>query len=622
MAKINKKITLFSDFTIKEQMPMDSSSEFESGTEELPLVITGYANTTGKDRSNDVIPDSAWKGEALTNYKKNPIILAFHDHTKPIGTCDEATIDSKGLKVVATISKAAGEVYDLIKEGILKAFSVGFIVKDADWDPKSDVFVIKDLELLEISVVSVPCNQDSTFSLAKAFSDEELAEFKKSFIKEEGTSTEQLENPSEIDEKTQLNMDKEQLEQLVKSAAEAAAKTVAEQAAVTLTKSVELGQSGAEKLLADVEARFAANEEKGLKAIADLRGELNEKAAELEALQKSKMQFDEKALADKISIGEKEAAFLLAKITGKNIKDTKLFGNIVEKYGAHVASADWENVVSTNMQEDIRRKLVIAPQFTTLTMNAPVIKMPLNPEAGYATWVTSGSFMSTASSGTAATHALQELTISAYKLATKEFLGVEEEDDSIIPLLPIIRNAMVRRMAKAEDKALLLGAGSGVDPLKGITKYATAIDTTTTTTAKITAATLMGIRRNLGVWGLTPSDLVYLVSQDAYYDLLEDTNFLTMDKAGANATLFNGQIGYVGGTPVIVSGEFEAKAAGKYNAICLNASNFMLGRYKNLMLESDYFVESQQKILVATERLGFLQVTTANGQGVACNKWL
>lgn len=614
MAIINKKITLFSDFAVEK-------SADEGPEDDQPLKIVGYANTTTKDRANDVIPDSAWQGEALTNYKKNPIILAFHDHSRPIGMCDEATVDSKGLKVVATISKAAGEVYDLIKDGILKAFSVGFIVKDADWDPKSDIFVIKDLELLEISVVSVPCNQDSTFSLAKAFSDEELAEFKKSFITTEDTSTEQLENSPITDEKTELNMDKEQLEQLVTAAAQAAAKSAAELATAATLKNVEVGQSGAEKLLADVEARFAAQEEKGLKAIEDLRGELKDKAAELEALQKSKMQFDEKALADKITIGEKEAAFLLAKITGKSIKDTKLFENIVQKYGAHVASADWENVVSTNMQEDIRRKLVIAPLFTTLSMNAPVIKMPLNPEAGYATWVTAGSYMTTASSGTAATHSLGELTISAYKLATKEFLGVEEEDDSIIPLLPIVRNAMVRRMAKAEDKALLLGAGTGADPLKGITKYATAIDTTTTTTAKVTAATLTALRRNLGVWGLTPSDLVYIVSTEAYYDLLDDTNFLTMDKAGTKATLFNGTIGFVGGTPVIVTGELPTKAVGTYNAICLNASNFLLGRYKNLMVESDYFVESQQKILVATERLGFLQVTTANGAAVACNKW-
>ena len=42
--------------------------------------------------------------------------------------------------------------------------------------------MIKDAELFEVSVVSVPCNQAATFSLAKSFdSHEEYEEFKKTF---------------------------------------------------------------------------------------------------------------------------------------------------------------------------------------------------------------------------------------------------------------------------------------------------------------------------------------------------------------------------------------------------------------------------------------------------------
>ena len=42
--------------------------------------------------------------------------------------------------------------------------------------------MIKDAELFEVSVVSVPCNQAATFSLAKSFdSQAEYEEFKKTF---------------------------------------------------------------------------------------------------------------------------------------------------------------------------------------------------------------------------------------------------------------------------------------------------------------------------------------------------------------------------------------------------------------------------------------------------------
>jgi HK97 family phage prohead protease len=57
----------------------------------------------------------------------------------------------------------------LVKEGILGAFSVGFRVKDADYLSETDGLKIKDAELFEVSVVSVPCNQAATFSLAKSF---------------------------------------------------------------------------------------------------------------------------------------------------------------------------------------------------------------------------------------------------------------------------------------------------------------------------------------------------------------------------------------------------------------------------------------------------------------------
>lgn len=147
------------------------------------LVIKGYANTVAKDRAGDVIPAETWKtSSALTNYMKNPILLAFHNHTMPIGEVTALNITSEGLEVTARIPKSAPEhVYGLIKDQILKAFSVGFRILDADYNSDADIFVIKDLELHEISVVSVPCNQDSLFSLQKSLGSKDYQDLKKQF---------------------------------------------------------------------------------------------------------------------------------------------------------------------------------------------------------------------------------------------------------------------------------------------------------------------------------------------------------------------------------------------------------------------------------------------------------
>lgn len=606
---MDKQIKFYSQFEVKQIG--ESMDE--------PVIITGYANTVSKDRYNDVIPSYAWNEAALENYKKNPIILAFHEHDKPIGVATELVADEKGLKITAKISKAAQEVYQLIKDGVLRSFSVGFLLKDADYDQVSDIFVIKALELLEVSVVSVPANQDSIFDLAKSFSsEEEYLNFKKSFItaSNEGSETQPetagTQETSNEGEK-EFNMDKTEFEQMIKSAVESAQAT-----------GIQLGQSGAERLLADIQKRVEDGEKTLAQALDGLRGELAEKNAELLAMQKSKMEFQEKQAAeDKVTYAEKEAAVLFAKATGKRLQETKAFENLVQKYGAHVPSDKWENVVSTNLLDEIRRALVIAPRFRNIQMPGVTTTFPVNPEAGYANWVTTAQYGSADSSGSAKTHALKELSITAHKLATKEFLSNEEEYDAIVALLPIVRDAMVRRMSKAWDRALLIGGETSTDPIKGLVKYEAALNNTTTAIAnKVTVATLRALRKNLGTWGLNPAQVAFFVTNDVYYDLLEDEAFQTMDKVGSQATLITGQIGTVGNSPVIVTGELPAgKVAGNFGAIAVNTQNFMVGNYKGLNVESDYNVEYQSRLLVATLRTGFKQISTVDGQAVSCQRW-
>jgi len=147
------------------------------------LKIAGYANTTAKDRSGDIVTAEAW-AKGVDNYRRNPVLLYQHKHDCPIGRVDNIRVDKKGIFVEGMVSEAAEKnhgVQTLIKDGALKSFSVGFRVKDGKYNREDDSMMITEVELLEISVVSVPCNQDSLFSIRKSFdSDEEFNEFKKS----------------------------------------------------------------------------------------------------------------------------------------------------------------------------------------------------------------------------------------------------------------------------------------------------------------------------------------------------------------------------------------------------------------------------------------------------------
>jgi HK97 family phage prohead protease/HK97 family phage major capsid protein len=640
MVDKNKVLFLNSSFTKSTLPAADEAGE--------SVTIEGYASTVDVDRHGDIVPASVWE-KGVENYLKNPVILAYHNHSEPIGRMIEHRVDAKGLWIKARISKAAGDVFNLVKDGVLTAFSIGFRIADAEYNSALELFVVKELELHEISVVSVPANQNTLFSLSKAFDTaEEFKSFKMQFANP-SDSAKGLEASGEAksDITKELEMTPEQLQKMLADAATAAAeqatksllaaqeKAAAEKAAADaqqadldakIKAAVALATpttTGAEALLAEVEKRFAAQADETKSVVAGLEASLKEKAAELEAIQKSRMQFTD-GKASEMSYADKEKAVILAKMAGKALGDTKFGQQMIQKYGAHLPSATWELEVSTNMEAEVRRRLVVAPNLRGITMQTNVMTIPVNPEAGVATWMANTAFGTTASAGNTETHALKEITLNAYKVATNEYVAYEEEEDSLLAIMPVIRDAMVRRVARAVDRAMLRGAGSGSDPVKGLATYdaVSAVTLDISDAAKMTVAKLQAMRRDLGAWGLDPSELVYIVSTENYYDLLEDENFLTVDKVGNQATLLTGQIGAVGNTPVIVSAEFADKAADAVGAICFNPGNFLVGNQRGLRVDTQDLVETQRRVMVASLRTGMTQVTTNLGGAVSALRYV
>lgn len=648
---MNKNKVLYVNSAFPLNLKDDLAASLDS------IFIEGYASTCDLDRTGDVVSTSAWES-GLKNYLKNPIILAFHDHDSPVGRMVEHRVDSKGLWIKARIS-AAAKIFNLVKDNVLTAFSIGFKVVDAEYDSASEVFMIKEVELVEISIVSVPCNQNTTFSLAKAFDNaEDYTVFKKQFAKSTGdvpqvqvkstTPKEWIMSPEEIKQMLEAAT-KQAAEQatealLTKQAAEAAAlkeKADAEaqlnaKVAAAVATTIKSGETGAERLMQDIQKRF----EEQSASLAGLESSIKEKAVELQKLQQSKMSFADVGNSEKSAYEDREKAVLLSKITGKAIGDTAFGRQLLEKSGAHIptgltvggvaGTSVWETEVSLNMESEVRRRLVVAPLFRQVAMKTNVMTIPVNPEAGYATWVTNAQFGTTSSgSATAATHAIKEITLNSYKLATAEYMAYEEEEDSLLVLLPIIRDAMVRRAARSIDKAFLLGAGSGADPIKGLAVAAGTSSTVAAVGTRVTVANLISLRKDLGALGLDPASVTFIVNTDVYYDLLQDSTFQTMNQVGPQATLLTGQIGQIGGSPVLVSGELPAKFSAantaatvtNIGAVALYSPNFIVGNQRGLRFDTQELVETQRRILVASMRVGLQQISSNLGAGVAAIRY-
>ena len=642
-------------------------------TKELPtanetidsIFIEGYASTTDVDRSGDVVPSRVWEA-GIKNYLKNPIILSQHDHDDPIGRMVEHKISPSGLWIKARIS-AAAEVFSLVKDGVLTAFSIGFRVVDAEYNAATELFVIKELELVEISVVSVPCNQNTLFSLSKAFDDaDEYKSFKSQFAPK-SESAKGLESSTEAEStiKKEWKMNPEEIKQMVADAARQAveqttksfADAQAAQAAAQSAKQAQEAEleariearvksalasvapvvttvdTGAERLMADIEKKFADQAASTKSVLDGLQSALADKAAEIAAMQKSKMSFADHG-TEAIAYEDKEKAVMLSTILGKSLSDTKFGKQLLEKSSAaHVAGATpWELEVALTMEQALRRKLVIAPLFRQIPMKTNVMSIPVNPEVGSASWVTTfsgGTSLESGSGGSAVAHKLGEVTLNAYKIATKEYVGYEEEEDSLLVLLPMIRDAMVRRCAKAIDGAMLTGDASAV-PISGLSNRAGTSGTNTAllvpvSVTAVTIAKLRGLRAELGSYGIDPADVVYIVNNDTYYHLMEDTTFMTMEKVGPLATVITGQVGMIAGSPVVCTGELAARATGAITALTNIAAfavyvpNFIVGSQRGLRMDTQDLAAEQARVMVASMRVGLAQITAS--QGVKALRW-
>jgi HK97 family phage prohead protease/HK97 family phage major capsid protein len=477
------------------------------------VMIRGMASTADFDRAGDTISAEAWTKGGLQNFEKNPIILFNHDYDRPIGRATAMKAGPNGLELECKISKnAPGNVAELVKDGVLGAFSVGFKVKDADYLKETDGLMIKDAELFEVSVVSVPCNQAATFSLAKSFdSQDEYNEFKKTFTNRVDLAGQSLAKDEDIssniasdhtpksaetnsaDQEIKMDNQNIDLEAFAKKVAEdTAAKIAMKQAeqkaadeavakaaqeaeaakaveAQSIKSSIQSGiETGVEALQADLEKEFSAKDADHQAIVEKYKADLEEKAVELEAMRKSKRDFSGRSGAEATG-SEILGAHILGKITGKGF-DTDYGKSIVEKAGATVTATgnvtiSLDTTVATQFEEEVKLEQKVAGLFREIAVTGGATVLPVNPDAEAATFATAAAAgnLENNTNGTAASnsaYAVGQVILKPHRLISSTNLLNDTDEKTLVSLLPMLQNAMARAHARAKDKMCLFGNGS------------------------------------------------------------------------------------------------------------------------------------------------------------------
>lgn len=140
---------------------------YEAAIESLGARKMAFTISTGSvDRDGDTINPTGWQ---LDNYRKNPVVLFAHRHDElPIARAVKIWTTPSGLQAEVEFPPVgtypfADTVHDMVKAGFLNATSVGFAPKEqtraADRERGYD---FTSQELLEFSIVPIPCNPEAT----------------------------------------------------------------------------------------------------------------------------------------------------------------------------------------------------------------------------------------------------------------------------------------------------------------------------------------------------------------------------------------------------------------------------------------------------------------------------
>lgn len=153
---------------------MHKAFDLEVKAVEDDYTFEGYGSTFGgePDMHGDIVERGAFS-KSLDAHRaagKMPALLLHHDMHRPIGTYKSVVEDEHGLRVTGQLTKGvrdADEAYALLKSGALHSMSIGYIPVEETYDSKSGINYIKEVDLWEVSLVTIPANSNALVGAVK-----------------------------------------------------------------------------------------------------------------------------------------------------------------------------------------------------------------------------------------------------------------------------------------------------------------------------------------------------------------------------------------------------------------------------------------------------------------------
>ncbi|OTQ72067.1 HK97 family phage prohead protease [Gilliamella sp. N-G2] len=150
-------------------IPFEIKSISDSGA------FTGYGSVFGvKDSYSDIVIKGAFTN-SLNKWKEKgrlPALLWQHKMDEPIGYYTKMVEDDNGLYLEGQLliddDPLAKRAHAHMKAKSLSGLSIGYILNDYDYDKEKSAFILKDIDLWEVSVVTFPANDEARIDNVKS----------------------------------------------------------------------------------------------------------------------------------------------------------------------------------------------------------------------------------------------------------------------------------------------------------------------------------------------------------------------------------------------------------------------------------------------------------------------
>jgi len=126
--------------------------------------FAGYGSVFNlEDSYGDIVLPGAFADSLAAQKAANrlPAMLWQHRSAEPLGVYTAMDEDSLGLKVEGQLAMATvrgAEAYSLMKMGALSGLSIGYQVRDENYDRVTGINTLKKVDLWEVSLVTFPAN--------------------------------------------------------------------------------------------------------------------------------------------------------------------------------------------------------------------------------------------------------------------------------------------------------------------------------------------------------------------------------------------------------------------------------------------------------------------------------